>query len=108
MGDFTQFVTVMPKNDKIRADEFCKKYLLRDFRKMLNHSFNLFYGKSRHFACKKTLEKMVKAFFTGSVWKDLDTEELLAKDAVVLNIPEHVFDQHKDIFTVLIYSTNNL
>ena len=106
MKDFAPFVTEMPKNDKVRVDEVIKKYLLRDFRRMLNHTFDFCYGNKRHYVCKKTLEKMVKEFFTGTVWKDLDTEELVAKDAVILNIPEDVFEKHRDIFTVLIYSTN--
>ena len=38
----------------------------------------------------------------------MDTKALLAKDAVILRIPEHVFDKHKDIFTVLLFSTETL
>ena len=51
---------------------------------------------------------MARDFFTGAVWKNVDKRELLDKNYTVLNIPEHIFDKHKDILTVLIYTTDNI
>ena len=108
--NFKPFVTKMPvSGDEILVEGLLKKYLLRDFRKMLKHTFNFVYGDLRYYRCKRVLEKMAKDFFTGDIWKNVDTKDLLTKeDAVVLRIPEHIFDKHKDIFSVLIYSTSIL
>ena len=100
----------MPNKD-LRTDMFLKKYLLRDFRRMLNHTFDQINKQRRHYLCKASLKKMVKDFYTGTLWKDLseqDKKELLKKDVVILNIPEDVYERHRDVFTVLILSTPNL
>ena len=67
---FKPFVTRMPNNNVFKVEEFLKKYLLRDFRKMLKHTFTFVYGNLKHYRCEKVLEKMAKDFFTGTVWKE--------------------------------------
>lgn len=51
---------------------------------------------------------MIKDFFMGAVWRNTDIEAYLAKDATVFFVPEHIFDEHRNIFTALIYSGDNV
>lgn len=90
-----------------RVDEFVKE-LIRKFRKKLQDTFKSFYGTKKDYVVRKALEKMIRDFFTGAVWKEVDKTKFLDQNYTVLNIPEHIFDKHKDIFTVLIYTTDNL
>ena len=55
------------------------------------------------------MEKNLKDFYTGVIWKDYKEQEikdLIAQDKTVLYVPEEVYKQNIDVFTILIFSTS--
>ena len=92
-----------------RIDEFIKKYLVRYFRHNLKYTYNWIFKNKRHYSCKRTIWKNLKDFYTGALWEGRDDlDELKSKGAVILRIPEKIYNKHKDIFAVLMFSTQNL
>ena len=95
--------------NNFRLDEFVKKFIVRYFRQILKNTFTWYFQKKRHYSCKKTMWKSLEDFYTGAIWEGReDVEDMRSKGAVILNIPNRVFKQHKDIFASLLFSTKNL
>ena len=53
---------------KLRTDEFCKKFMLKDMRAVIKASYHFAYGNRRHYQCNKSKKKDCREFWTGKVW----------------------------------------
>lgn len=53
---------------KLRTDEFCKKFMLKDMRAVIKASYHFAFGNRRHYQCNKSKKKDCRDFWTGKVW----------------------------------------
>ena len=93
------------QREALRTDDFLKKFLLRDFRRIIKETYNHAFGKSRNYLCEASNMANLKKFFTGKVWEEQEGLPAEYKDLSVIFVPEDVYERNKEVFFRLIFNT---